>query len=198
MKIKLVLFLVLWAFVFTVLGIKISNADLVIDSYSNPAYHFMPQNLYHNTVYSNKSNNTKFDVCKTPGSIRKIIIEKSNKKMYLVDVNGCIVKQYDVRLGIKGAKHCEGDMKTPTGIYKIKEKRNSKYVKFLELDYPRAKDIKKAKELGCNPGNAIGIHSWIEGLPKENSQGCITVWTKEEILEINSLVSVGTEVEIKD
>lgn len=191
--------IIAWAVAFFSLGMYCAKADLVMDSYANPAYAAMPQNLYHNTIYGNKSDNTKFDQCKTPGSVRKIIVEKSNKKMYLLDVNSCIVKEYDVRVGInKGPKQCDGDKKTPTGTYKITEKRNSKYVKFLALDYPRAKDIKKAKELGCKPGDSIGIHSWIEGLPKEGSLGCITVWTKDEILEINNLVSVGTEVEIKD
>ena len=65
------------------------------------------------------------------------------------------------------------------------------------MDYPQAKDLKKAKELGCYAGDSIGIHSWIKGLPMDGSLGCIRVKTKAEILEVNSLVSVGTEVEIK-
>ena len=191
--------IIAWAVAFFSLGMYCAKADLVMDSYANPAYAAMPQNLYHNTIYGHKSNDSKFDQCKTPGSVRKIVVEKSNKKMYLLDVNDCIVKEYNVRVGInKGPKQCDGDKKTPTGTYKIIEKRNSKYHKFLALDYPRVKDIKKARELGCEPGDSIGIHSWIEGLPKEGSLGCITVWTKDEILEVNSLVSVGTEVEIKD
>ena len=191
--------IVAWAIVFFGLGMYCAKADLVMDSYINPAYAAMPQNLYHNTIYGNESSNTKFDQCKTPGSVRKIVIEKSNKKMYLLDVNSCIVKQYDVITGKNsGPKQCDGDKKTPEGIYKIIEKRDSKYHKFLALDYPRAKDIKKAKELGCKPGDSIGIHSWIEGLNRTGSLGCIRVWTKDEILEINNLVSVGTEVEIKE
>lgn len=131
------------------------------------------------------------------GVVDEILIEKSEKMMTLYDTMGCVVKTYKVRLGIdEGPKQCEGDMKTPEGTYHITEKRNSKYHKFLALDYPNAKDKKRAKELGCNPGSAIGIHSWIEGLPKEHSQGCITVWTKDEILEINDLVKVGTKVTI--
>ena len=191
--------IIAWAVAFFSLGMYCAKADLVMDSYANPAYAAMPQNLYHNTIYGNKSNNTKFDQCKTPGSVRKIVVEKSNKKMYLLDVNNCIVKQYDVVTGKnKGPKQCDGDKKTPEGTYKIIEKRDSKYHKFLALDYPRAKDIKKAKELGCKPGDSIGIHSWVEGLPMSGSLGCIRVKTKAEILEINDLVSVGTEVEIKE
>lgn len=191
--------IITWAIAFFSLGMYCAKADLVMDSYANPAYAAMPQNLYHNTIYGNKSGNTKFDQCKTPGSVRKIVVEKSNKKMYLLDVNSCIVKQYNVVTGKNsGPKQCDGDKKTPEGVYKIIEKRDSKYHKFLALDYPRAKDIKKAKELGCKPGDSIGIHSWIEGLPVDGSLGCIRVKTKEEILEVNRLVSVGTEVEIRE
>lgn len=180
-----------------------AKADLLMNSSISPAYHFMPQNIYHN-IYNSSSNSNKYnkydkyDKCNTPGSIRKIIVEKSKKEMYLLDVNNCVVKQYKVRLGMNtGPKQCDGDKKTPEGVYKIIHKKDSKYIKFLEIDYPRSKDIAKAKELKCNPGNAIGIHAWVEGLPIEGSQGCITVQTRREILEINNLVSIGTEIEIK-
>lgn len=175
------------------------NADLVTNAFVSPAYHFMPQNIYHNNIHNSSLDSNKHDKCKTTSTVKKILIKKSEKKMYLLDTADCIVKQYNVRLGINpGPKHCDGDKKTPEGIYKIIEKRDSKYVKFLALDYPRSKDIKKAKELGCKPGDSIGIHSWIEGLPVEGSLGCITVWTKHEILEINRLVKVNTTVEILD
>lgn len=175
------------------------NADLVTNAFISPAYHFMPQNVYHNNIHNSSLDYNKQDNCKTTSTVKKVLIKKTEKKMYLLDTAGCIVKQYNVRLGINpGPKHCDGDKKTPEGIYKIVEKRDSKYVKFLALDYPRSKDIKKAKELGCKPGDSIGIHSWIEGLPVEGSLGCITVWTKHEILEINRLVRVNTTVEIVD
>ena len=198
-KTILIMLIVFWAAIFFIAGMMNVKADMVMNSVSNPAYAFMPQNVWHNAIYGNKSGNTKFDQCKTPGSVRKIVVEKSNKKMYLLDVNSCIVKQYNIVTGKNsGPKQCDGDKKTPEGVYKIIEKRDSKYHKFLALDYPRAKDIKKAKELGCKPGDSIGIHSWIEGLPVDGSLGCIRVKTKEEILEVNRLVSVGTEVEIKE
>lgn len=189
--------LITWAIAFFSLGMYCAKADLVMDSYANPAYAAMPQNLYHNTIYGNKSNTSNLDKCKTPGSVKMILVEKSNKKMYLLDVNGCVVKEYDVVTGKnKGPKQCDGDKKTPEGTYTIVEKRDSKYHKFLALDYPQAKDLKRAKELGCYAGDSIGIHSWIKGLPLDGSLGCIRVMTKEEILEINSLVSVGTKVKI--
>lgn len=138
-----------------------------------------------------------FDNTICNGEVNKILIEKFKNKMILIDNTDCIIKEYNVVTGEnKGPKHCEGDKKTPEGIYKIIEKRDSIYHRFLALDYPRDKDLKKAEELGCYAGDSIGIHSWIEGYPVEGSLGCIRVQTKEEILEIDSLVNVGTEVEI--
>jgi len=141
-------------------------------------------------VSSNQRENTKAS---------KIIVTKSDRQMMLLDKNGDVMKQYDVRIGLNdGPKQCEGDMKTPEGIYHIISKRDSKYVKFLELDYPQPKDIERAREIGCKPGNAIGIHAYYPGDPREGSQGCISVWTADEILEINNLVPYGTEVEITE
>lgn len=181
---KFVLILVAIGFTTNILSGKDSNASNVLTSNHIPHSPIVVNNQIQNGC---------------SGKVSKILVEKSIKKMTLLDTTGCEVKTYAVRIGKNsGPKQCEGDSKTPEGVYKITEKRNSKYVKFLAIDYPRAKDIKKAKELGCNPGNSIGIHSWIEGLPKEGSQGCITVWNKSEILEIDKLVKVGTEVEIKE
>ena len=74
MKIKLIMFIILWALAFFIIGMFSAKADLAMDSITNPAYAAMPQNLYHNTIYGHKSNNSKFDKCKTPGSVRKIIV----------------------------------------------------------------------------------------------------------------------------
>lgn len=167
MKIKLVLLLIFWALAFFIIGAKYVKAETICS-----------------------------------GEVSKILVEKSKKTMTLLDTTGCAVKTYTVRVGLnKGPKQCEGDKKTPEGIYKIKDKRDSKYVRFLEIDYPRAKDIKRAKELGCNPGNAVGIHYYNKEYTNdpstlEGSLGCITVWNKSEIKEIDQMVKVGTVVEI--
>lgn len=193
--------IIAWAVAFFSLGMYCAKADNWITS---PSKMYMPGNIYNTAIINsrntaNTTSNSKFDSCKNPGTVVKIVVTKSAKAMQLLDVNDCIVKEYNVSTGInKGPKQCDGDKKTPTGTYKIIEKRNSKYYKFLALDYPRAKDIKKAKELGCKPGDSIGIHSWIEGLDHTGSLGCIRVKTKAEILEINDLVSIGTKIEIKE
>lgn len=188
MKIKLILLLLS-----CLTSFEASAANMFI----SPSYMYMPGNVY-NTVMNSIMYSDDLYNCNMLGPVKKVLIKKSEKTLQLLDANGCIVKQYNnIRLGKnKGPKQCDGDKKTPEGIYKIIEKRHSKYHRFLAIDYPRQKDIKRAKELGCKPGDSIGIHSWIEGLPRDGSLGCITVWTKKEILEIEKLTSVGTVVEI--
>ena len=192
--------LIAWALAFFSLGMYCAKADMMMDSVTSPAYHFMPQNLYHNTIYNNHISDS-YKINKTCSQrVNRIEVYKSEKRMILVDDTDCVVKEYKVRVGLnKGPKQCDGDKKTPEGTYSIKAKRDSQYVKFLELDYPRQKDIAKAKELGCNPGNAIGIHYYNKEYTNdpstlEGSLGCITVWNKSEIREINSLVRVGTKI----
>ena len=197
--------LIAWAIAFFSLGMVCAKAENWVTS---PSKLYMPGNIYNTAIINstnttNTTSNSKFDSCKNPGTVVKIVVDKSAKTMQLLDVNDCVVKQYEVRVGYnKGPKQCEGDKKTPEGTYKIKDKRDSKYVRFLELDYPRPKDLVKAEELGCNPGNAIGIHYFNQDVMDKNTQysgsnGCITVWNKDEIREISRLVRVGTEVVIK-
>lgn len=142
-----------------------------------------------------------FNVCAEEWNY--VVVEKSQKTLTVYNKNRTQKKVYVVRTGLNdGQKHCEGDKKTPEGTYHIVEKRDSKYVKFLALDYPNANDRKKSKEIGCNPGNAIGIHYYNEEYTNdpstlEGSLGCVTVWNKDEILELNKMLKVGATVEIK-
>jgi murein L,D-transpeptidase YafK len=203
-NIKLTIGICLWSILWLLIGMYVAKADMVMDSVTSPAYHFMPQNLYHNTIYNNHVSDS-YKINKTCSNrIDRIEVYKSEKRMVLIDDTDCVIKEYTVRVGFnKGPKQCEGDKKTPEGTYKIIEKRDSKYERFLALDYPRPKDLVKAEELGCNPGNAIGIHYFNKDVMDKNTQysgsnGCITVWNKDEIREISRLVKVGTKVIIKE
>lgn len=136
--------------------------------------------------------------------ITRVEVHKSAGMMYLYNKKEEVVQRYVVRTGLNsGAKRCDGDKKTPEGTYKVIDKWDSKYVKFIAINYPTSIDVQKAKELGCNPGNAIGIHYYNkeyadDSSTLEGSLGCITVWSKIEMMEINELVEIGTEVIIKE
>lgn len=136
----------------------------------------------------------------------KILIDKSVRRMTLL-WKGTPVRMYHIALGglPVGKKQCQGDQKTPEGIYSITGRnRFSAYHRSLRVSYPNAEDIANARRLGCDPGGDIMIH----GLPnggrfseKEHASrdwtlGCIAV-TDSEIEEIWDAVPNGTVVEIR-
>lgn len=135
-----------------------------------------------------------------------IVIIKSSRTMKLMN-HDKVLRSYRVALGgaAVGAKQKQGDHKTPEGEYRIDAKNpHSQYHLALHISYPNARDRKRARKLGVNPGGDIMIH----GLPPayaslgskhtqwDWTEGCIAV-TDEEIEEVWNLVPVGTRVEIK-
>lgn len=136
----------------------------------------------------------------------KIIILKSAHTMTLLNGEK-VLKTYKVALGAApvGAKHIEGDHKTPEGNYTIDAKNpQNQFHLSLHISYPSAADRERATKMGTRPGGAIMIH----GLAKQFAylgplhrqvdwtDGCVAV-TNAEIEEIWKLVPVGTRVEIR-
>jgi len=142
--------------------------------------------------------------------IDKIVVKKSAHKMYLYK-DGKVIKTMPVSLGknaSKGPKIKEGDFRTPTGSYKIINKRCHK-VKYraLYLNYPNAKDIQRAKKLGVKPGKLITIHGqpyWNRDgrgdsytLRHDWTNGCIAV-TNKDIDYLWAHVAIGTPIILED
>ncbi len=120
---------------------------------------------------------------------------------------GKVLKTYAIALGSspEGRKECEGDMKTPEGIYTIDSKNpNSAYHLYMGISYPNSADRQHATALGKSPGSDIKIHGLKNGsvnigkahLLSDWTHGCIAV-TNEEIEELYLLVAIGTVIEIK-
>ena len=135
-----------------------------------------------------------------------IVITKSSRTMTLMD-HDKVLKTYRVALGgvPVGAKHKQGDHKTPEGDYIIDSRNShSQFHLSLHISYPNAGDRQRARRLGVNPGGDIMIH----GLPPDYAylgprhrqsdwtEGCVAV-DNQEIEEIWDMVPVGTRVEIK-
>ncbi len=71
----------------------------------------------------------------------------------------------------QGTKHCQGDGKTPEGIYRVVEfNPSSKYYLSMKIDYPHREEITEE----CNPGGDIYIHGTCASI------GCIAIqeWIK--------------------
>ena len=163
--------------------------------YSQKPYEEISKNLYTHLEESYKKSLKPFSPADCLGEVVKIVVDKPKNKMFLYDTADCLVKEYDVRLGVNyGQKHFEGDKKTPEGTYVIQNKYFSgKYEKFLSISYPTFAQIKYAQSKGLSAGGEIGIH-FFASEKKRGSMGCITVKTKEEINEIYDLVNIGTKI----
>ncbi len=125
--------------------------------------------------------------------IDSIVVKKDKREMYVFQKN-TLLKTYKIALGLqpKGAKHYQGDMCTPEGLYFIKDKNpNSAYHKNLGISYPSNADKAFAARIGKATGGDVKIHGlpngrgYIGSLHRVNdwTHGCIAV-TNEEIDEL--------------
>jgi murein L,D-transpeptidase YafK len=114
----------------------------------------------------------------------------------------------------RGSKLYEGDLRTPTGLYMIVDKRSHpRWHRFLLLDYPNVQDVHRywlAMESGGIPrrgdgyagtGGAVGIHGTDKpNLNRHNvdwTWGCISL-ENADVEDLATLVPVGTLVLIED
>lgn len=129
---------------------------------------------------------------------------------------GYRVRSYPAVFGLagSGSKLYEGDLRTPTGLYMIVDKRpHARWRQFLLLDYPNLEDLHRywlAMEAGRIPrrgeryagvGGAVGIHGTDKPSMNEHGLdwtfGCISI-RNEDVDELAALVPVGTLVLIED
>lgn len=136
----------------------------------------------------------------TGPEVTEVRVFKGKRKMYLMHGSRTL-KVYDFELGFqpKGHKTQVGDGRTPEGRYIIDRKNpRSKYYLSLGISYPNRADIVQARARGVDPGGDIFIHGTPSRVLGDDdwTAGCIAV-TNEEIIEIYSMVNVGTVVTIK-
>ena len=130
--------------------------------------------------------------------------------------SGARIRSFPAVFGLNGngSKVYEGDMRTPSGLYMIVDKRrHTRWRHFLLLDYPNVQDLHRywlAMESGGLPrrgdgfvgaGGAVGIHGTDK--PSLNAHkvdwtwGCISL-QNPDIEDLVGLVPVGTLVLIED
>ena len=130
--------------------------------------------------------------------IDSIVIYKSKREMQTFS-RGQKVKLYMISLGMEpvGRKTCEGDFRTPEGLYYINEREAiSSYHKNLGISYPNQADSTRAAQMGKSPGGDIKIHGFPNKHRKQDERelmntdwtlGCIAV-TDHEIDELYTWV----------
>lgn len=138
-------------------------------------------------------------------AIDSLAIHKGEREL-LVFSHHQLARTYHVSLGPfpDGPKQCEGDGKTPEGIYYINAKNPASiYHKNLGVSYPNSEDVERARALGKRPGGDIKIHGLPAGyegpkqkyLAKDWTAGCIAL-TNREIDDLYERVKVGSPVVI--
>lgn len=140
-----------------------------------------------------------------------LFIEKSKYRL-TVYYNKKPIKSYPVVFGKNAVddKLREGDMRTPEGIFKIRDSYpHPEWSKFIWIDYPTKNSWQKhlsAKFQGkINWWDTVGSEVGIHGVPKGADNliaqrsnwtwGCISLTTKD-IDELYQVVQAGTDVEI--
>jgi hypothetical protein len=136
----------------------------------------------------------------------RVLVKKSERRLYLLHADR-VIADYPIRLGLNpnGAKLREGDFRTPEGIYELSRRnQHSDFFLALEVSYPNAADIERARELGVRPGGLIMIHGQ-PNTPRKPpdyyasndwTDGCIAV-SNSAMVDIWLRTSVGTPIEIR-
>lgn len=157
-----------------------------------------------------------------PGLV--LYVWKSERRMQLVQ-DGQTLREFSIKLGTNpyAPKRWRGDGATPEGRYFVREKNaNSRFHRFLGLNYPNLTDADRALDDGlidgmvwsdiffanmqrrvppaATPlGGKVGIHGY-GGRPPLSidwTQGCIAV-TDPEIDYLFDTVQLGTPVVIRE
>ncbi|MCP4592054.1 MAG: L,D-transpeptidase [bacterium] len=148
----------------------------------------------------------------------RVIVLKSKRVLHLFD-DERLIRTFPIGLGRQpvGQKQCEGDGRTPEGSFRIATRnRQSKYHRFLGLDYPDASAAERGLLDGLiTGGEAEGIHnalaaercpSWTtalggaigihgHGSKSDWTAGCIALEDGDAELLFN-LLRIGDVVEV--
>jgi murein L,D-transpeptidase YafK len=135
----------------------------------------------------------------------RLVVHKAERTLTLY-WHGAKLKSYRVALGGQplGAKSARGDQRTPEGSYTVTRRRKpTAFHAALEVSYPNADDLARARAAKVSPGSAIQIHGLRDGFAWLGSahvlfdwtDGCIAV-TNTEIDELVRAVPDGTPLEI--
>jgi murein L,D-transpeptidase YafK len=95
-------------------------------------------------------------------NVDEVRIYKSQHRMDMI-VQGKVVKSYKVMLGRggKASKVKAGDRLVPEGQYQLDYKNpDSLFFKSIHISYPNDEDLRRANELGVDPGGDIMIHGY--------------------------------------
>ena len=137
--------------------------------------------------------------------VDRVVVHKGERRLLLMH-GGNIVRSYHVALGLNptGQKERSGDFRTPEGSYRL-ERRNprSDYFLSIQISYPSAADLKRARARHWDTGGSIMIHglpNWPRHEPEyylshDWTDGCIAV-SNADMVEIWMLAPDDVPIDI--
>jgi murein L,D-transpeptidase YafK len=137
--------------------------------------------------------------------VDQIVVYKAARSLVLMSHGQAAYTIHGIHLGPQpsGAKHFQGDGRTPEGRYVIDfGNPNSAYHLALHISYPSAADAAYAQAQGRDPGGDIFIHGqpndWAhaEPIPGDWTAGCISL-SNHDIELVWQSVTDGTPIDIE-
>jgi murein L,D-transpeptidase YafK len=135
----------------------------------------------------------------------QVLVRKSQRRLYLLR-HGEVLRSYRVALGLlpEGPKQRAGDFRTPEGRYQLTRRNSrSEYFLSIQVSYPNAEDLRRARRDHVNPGGSIMVH----GLPNYQrhppdyyaaadwTDGCIAM-SNSDMVELWLMVQDNTPIDI--
>ncbi|MGD9597089.1 MAG: murein L,D-transpeptidase family protein [Steroidobacteraceae bacterium] len=136
----------------------------------------------------------------------RVLVLKGERRLQLLR-HGEVLREYRIALGLNPVGHKErsGDFRTPEGSYFLTRRNpRSDFFLAIQVSYPNATDLSRARRNGWQAGGAIMIH----GLPNELTRtpeyyertdwtdGCIAV-SNADMLEIWLMTPDNVPIDIR-
>ena len=134
----------------------------------------------------------------------EVIVHKSARRLDLMR-DGKVLRSYRVELGLvpEGPKVQAGDFRTPEGQYYLGRRNpRSNYFLSIQVSYPNAEAIARARREHVDPGGSIMIHGRPNTLShqpgyyaKDWTDGCIAL-SDSDMVEVWLMTRPNTPIEI--
>lgn len=109
----------------------------------------------------------------------RVVVLKKERVLLLLH-EGKTVRRYPIAVGSNptGHKEREGDGRTPEGTYRLDWRHATPRVgPAIHVSYPDARDRRRAKAVGVDPGGGIMLHSLDHTLPWGSVPASERTWT---------------------